>query len=170
MKPFTPEITKLKPRTVLTLTTVGDPNKVAADSMKALYMTAYTTKFMTFKPKKKVMVIGKLAARWPDAHLKPKSKWKGVWGLEVSDFVQQKDLIMRHPTLKPKIVKWPYGTVAQVLYVGPYTGEAATIKKLHAFVAASGYRLAGPHEEEYLTKPGPKAKTIIRYVVTKAKR
>jgi len=169
MKPFIPEIIKLKPRTVLTLTTVGDPNKVAADSMPALFGTAYQTKFKTFKPKKKVMVVGKLAARWPDAHLKPKSKWTGVWGLEVSDFVKQKDLVMKHPTLKPKVVTWPYGTVAQVLYVGPYTGEGPTIKKLHAFVTASGYRLAGPHEEEYLTKPGPKAKTIIRYVIAKAK-
>lgn len=51
MKSFTPEITKLPNRTVLTVTTKGTPNKVAPDAIKALYMTAYQTKFMRFKPK-----------------------------------------------------------------------------------------------------------------------
>ena len=34
------------------------------------------------------------------------------------------------------------------------------------FIAASGYEIAGPHEEEYLTQPDAKQmKTIIRYPV-----
>jgi hypothetical protein len=96
MKPLIPEITKLKPRKVLVVTSIGNPNK-ATPFLKALYGTAYGTKFKVFKPKGKKMEIGVLAARWPDAHLKPKNKWKGIWALQVSDFVKQSDLIQKDP-------------------------------------------------------------------------
>lgn len=164
MRAFVPEIRKLPNRTVLTVTTVGNPNVVASKAIPALYTTAYQTKFKTFKPRKKVMVVGPLVARWPDAHRQPKAKWTGVWGLAVSDFVRTKDLVFKDKMLKPRLEKWPYGLTAQILHVGPYTTEGPTIKKLHTFIASQGYTLAGPHEEEYLTRPNVKQpKTIIRY-------
>lgn len=171
MKPFTPELAKLSKRKLLTVTTVGDPNKVSQQAISALYMTAYQTKFMKFKPLQKVMAVGPLACRWPDAHKKPKSKWTGIWGLEVSDFVTTKDLRYKHPTIKPKLTTWTYGTVAQILHLGSYAGEKPTVDKLHRFIAEHGYMIAGPHEEEYLTRPNVKRqKTVIRYAVRKAGR
>jgi hypothetical protein len=165
MKPFKPEIVKLKSRKVLTVTTIGDPNKVKP-GVSALFGTAYGTKFKVFKPKGKKMDIGVLAARWPDAHLKPKSKWKGIWALQVPDFVKQSDLLQKDPAIK--VEKWPYGKVAQVLYLGAYKNERPTIMALHKFVKESGFKLAGPHEEEYLTMPTAKVpKTIIRYAIKK---
>lgn len=168
MKPFIPEISKLPARKVLTITTIGDPNKLG-NVFPALYGTAHGTKFKVFKPKKIEMKIGTCSAFWPDVHLKPKAKWTGIWNLEIPAFVKQTDLIQKNPKLPVKIGKLPAGQYAQVLYVGKYAGETATIKKLHAFVKASGSVLAGSHEGVYLTKPGPKAKTIIRYRVQKKK-
>jgi hypothetical protein len=49
---------------------------------------------------------------------------------------------------------WGYGEVAEVLHVGQYADEAADIGRLQAFVAASGYRAIGEHEEEYVRGPG----------------
>jgi len=45
--------------------------------------------------------------------------------------------------------------------------EEPTIKALHEFIKESGYKLFGPHEEEYLSRPGSKAKTIIRSLIKK---
>jgi hypothetical protein len=166
MRPFTPEITKLPKRTALTVTTVGNPNK-ATDVFPALYGTAYGTKFKVFKPKGKKMEIGECFAFWPDAHLKPKSKWTGIWNVAVSDFVKPKDLLQKDPTIRVSMKTYPAATVAQILHIGPYSQEKPSIVQLHAFIKEQGYVIAGPHEESYLTRPGPKAKTIIRYVVRK---
>jgi hypothetical protein len=63
---------------------------------------------------------------------------------------------------------WEYGTVAQILHLGPYDQETKTIERLHQFIMANGYEIAGPHEEEYQSKPDAKViKTLIRYQVKK---
>lgn len=166
MRALTPEISKLPAATVLTVTTIGNPNSAAQQGIGALYGTAYTTKFKTFKPRGKKMDIGCLSAFWPDAHLKPKAKWTGIWNLEVSTFVQQRDLIQKDPAVRVEVSRRPAGTIAQILHIGPYSAEGPTVKKLHAFVKAQGYVLAGPHEEVYLTRPNVKVvKTVIRYAV-----
>ena len=168
MKAFKPEIVKLKDRTVLTVTSVGDPNKVAQEYIKALDGTAYGAKFKFFKSKGKKMEIGLLVAQWPDAHIKPKNKWTGVWGLEVSSFVKNNDLLQKNPKILAKIEKWKYGTVAQILYKGPYSEVKATISQLYKFINDKGYRIAGSYEEEYLTRPTVKVpKIIIRHKVIK---
>ena len=61
---------------------------------------------------------------------------------------------------------WKYGTVAEILHIGPYSEEGPSIEKLHKFIGESGCEIAGAHEEEYLTRPTAKViKTIIRYPV-----
>lgn len=167
MRPFVPQITRLPARTVLTLTTIGDPNTLGG-VFPALYGTAYGTKFKVFKPKKKVMTVGPCSAFWPDAHRKPKAKWTGIWNLEVSPFVTTKALIQKDPAFNVVVKKLPAASVAEVLYIGTYANETKTIKELHAFITSSGYSIVGDHEEVYLTKPGPKAKTVIRYAIKKA--
>ncbi len=167
MKPFAPQVSKLPPRTVLTVTTVGDPNKITKGAMQALYGTAYGTKFRVYKPKRRVMTITSPSAFWLDAHKKPKSKWTAVWMLEVPSFVRQKDLLQKNPDMPVKVNQIPAATVAEILHIGPYNAEEPTIKKLHAFISGQKLKIAGPHEEVYLSRPGPKAKTIIRYAVKK---
>jgi hypothetical protein len=64
-----------------------------------------------------------------------------------------------------------YGTVAQILHLGPYDQETETIERLQQFIAENGYKIAGPHEEEYQSKPDAKViKTLIRYQVKKKSR
>lgn len=169
MKALVPEIRKLPKRSVLTITTIGNPNATADHIFPALYGTAYGTKFKVFKPKKIDMKIGACSAFWPDAQVKPKAKWTGIWNLEVPGFVKAKDLVQKDLEHPVKLKSIPSGTFAQVLFIGVYRAEGPTIKKLHTFIAEQGYRIAGDHEEVYLTKPGPKAKTIIRYRIIKQK-
>lgn len=167
MKAFTPEISNIKDRKVLAVTVIGDPNE-AQPYIEALYGTAYGTKFKIFKPKGVKMEIGELSAFWPDAHLKPRKEWTGIWGVEIPDYVTEDDLIQKNPDILVKIEKWKGGTVAQVLYEGIYSEEGPTVESLHKFIAEKGYEIAGNHEEIYLTKPDAKVpKTIIRYIVKK---
>lgn len=168
MKPFEPQITKIPDRKVITVTSIGDPNKVMPPYMKALYGAAYFAKMKVYKPKGVKIELGKLSAFWPDAHLKPKDEWTGIWGITVPDYVTDKDLIQKDPKIKAKVDIWPGGECAEIFHLGVYSEEGPTIEKLHDFVKASGYKLTGHHEEEYLTRPDAKVmKTIIRYLVSK---
>ncbi len=167
MKPLVPEITKLTPLTVLTITSHGDPNKVMEEYMKSLYGTAYAVKMKVYKPQGKKVELGPLIGRWPDAHLKPKRNWTGIWGLPISNFVRKSDLIQKNPDRPVQLESWKYGSVAQILHIGPYTEEGPTVQLLHDFIKKEGYVIDGnSHEEVYLTSPKAKTqKTIIRYKV-----
>lgn len=167
MKAFVPQISKINNRKVVSVTSVGDPNKVMEPFMKALYGAVYHAKMKVYKPKGVKMELGKLTAFWPDAHLKPKSEWTGIWGVPVPDYVSEKDIAQKDPEIPAKVQVWKGGECAEVLYIGTYADEGPTIQKLHEFIKESGYEITGSHEEEYLTKPGPKAKTIIRYLIRK---
>ena len=167
MKTFIPQISKLPKRKVISVTSVGDPNRVEP-FMKALYGAAYYAKMKVYKPRGIKMELGKLSAHWPDAHLKPKDKWTGVWGVAVPDYVSKKDIIQKDKNILVSIDVWKGGTYAEILHLGTYAEEAPTIQKLHDFIEEQGYKIAGDHEEEYLTRPGSKnQKTIIRYLISK---
>lgn len=167
MKALVPEIIEIPDRKVLTITSIGDPNTVNEKVFGALFGTAYSTKFKTFKPRGIKMELGKLSAMWPDAHSKPKNEWTGIWAVPVPDYVTESDIIQKDPELKIELGVWKGGTYAQILHIGKYTEETPTIAKLHEFIEANGVKMAdvpGIHEEEYLTSPDSKViKTIIRY-------
>ena len=168
MKAFVPVITKIADRKVVTVTSHGDPNTVMEPFMKALYGAVYWAKMKVYKPKGVKMELGKLSAFWPDAHLKQKDEWSGIWGVPVPDYVTEKDIIQKDPNIKASVDVWKGGKCAEILHLGTYAEEGPTIEKLHKFIEESGYKLAGPHEEEYLTKPDAKVvKTVIRYLVEK---
>ena len=61
------------------------------------------------------------------------------------------------------------GPGRQIMHVGPYSEEAPTIERLHAFVEEQGYELHGRHHEIYLGDPRRTAperlKTVIRHPV-----
>lgn len=166
MKPFTPQINKLPDRKVVSVTSVGDPNDVMEPYMKALYGAAYHAKMKVYKPKGIKMELGKLAARWPDAHIKPKNEWTGVWGVTVPDYVTEAGIVQKDPKIKASVEVWQGGEYAEIIHLGPYSEEGPTVAMLHEFIKESGYQIAGDHEEEYLTKPDSKnQKTVIRYLV-----
>ncbi len=68
--------------------------------------------------------------------------------------------------------KFAEGRAAQIMHVGPYDAERATIERLFQFVADAGYKLRGRHHEIYLGDPRraapEKLKTIIRYPIERA--
>lgn len=168
MKAFVPEVVTLPDRKMLTVTFIGDPNVVGEGVFGALYGTAYGTKFKIFKPQGIKMELGKLVAMWPDAHLKPKNEWTGIWAVPVPDYVTEADVIQKDPENPVTFVTWPGGKYAQILHLGTYAEEGPTIKILHDYIEnVVGIPMAGvigKHEEEYLTKPDSKVvKTIIRY-------
>jgi hypothetical protein len=64
------------------------------------------------------------------------------------------------------------GLCMQIMHVGPYADEPATIERMHAFARENGYVLRGKHHEIYLGDPRrakpEKLKTILRQPIEKA--
>ena len=156
-------------------------------SIEALYSMAYTIKFDLKKkgigPDFTVMPLESL---WwmegrDDFDLEDRDNWlwtsmilqpDHVTGEHVSDAVElvkaKKDL----PTLDSmQFEAYDEGLSAQILHIGPYSEEEATIEKIHAFAAEQGYKLHKKHHEIYLSDPNrtqsEKLKTVIRQPVTK---
>ena len=70
-----------------------------------------------------------------------------------------------------KLDTWEYGTVAQILHLGPYDREQESVERLKRFIESNGYEVAGPHEEEYLSRPDARVmKTVVRYRIKKPGR
>jgi hypothetical protein len=161
-----PQILDMPTQTMAVVRTEGDPNATAQEAIGPLYGAVYTLKFDRKKKGLADFKVSGLRARWPNVLSAPKDKWIGIWGLPVPDGTRK--VPQKNPDVEVKVEKWKYGKVAQILHLGPYSEEGPTIKRLHDFIAASGYEIAGDHEEEYLTRPTAKVpKTIIRYPVRK---
>ncbi len=161
-----PEIVELPSRTMAVVRTVGDPNEIGERVFKALYGAAYTLKF-DLKKRGDTFKIEPPRARWfagENWRDVPRDHWTAAWALPVPDGTTE--VVQKVPEQPVTIEGWDYGTVAQILHIGAYADEAPTIERLHAFIEAQGYEIAGPHEEEYQSRPGAKTqKTVIRYQV-----
>ena len=63
------------------------------------------------------------------------------------------------------------GLCVQIMHIGPYDAEPATLDKMHTFAHENGYQLRGMHHEIYLGNPmradPAKLKTILRHPVEK---
>lgn len=68
-----------------------------------------------------------------------------------------------------RLITLKEGRAAQVMHIGPYDAEAATIERLEAFARESGFVFCGKHHEIYLGDPRraapEKLRTIIRHPV-----
>ena len=160
-----PEILEMEPQKMAVVHSKGNPNRVLKKVLPALYRSVFTLKF-DLKRKGIAFKVGGLRGRWPDAHLLPKDQWTGILGLPVP--ADTASLPQKAPEMQVKLETWEYGTVAQILHIGPFKTEGPTVKRLHQFIADNGYEIAGVHEEEYLTSPRAKVqKTLIRYPIKK---
>jgi len=161
-----PQILEMPPQKMAVLYGKGAPDKVFPEFMPALYGSVYTLKFDLKKRGLPTFKVSGLRARYPDAHLVPKDEWTHIIGLPIPE--DTTSLPQKVPNTEVKIEQWEYGTVAQILHFGPYDQEYATVEHLHQFIEENDYKIAGLHEEEYLTSPDAKViKTIIRYLVKK---
>ncbi len=161
-----PQIREMPPQKMAVVYAKGTPDKVFPEVMPALYGSVYTLKFDLKKKGLPTFKVSGLRARYPDVHLVPKEEWTNIIGLPIPE--DTTSLPQKVPNVEVKIETWEYGTVAQILHLGPYDQESPTVERLQKFVEDSDYEIAGAHEEEYLTTPDAKVpKTIIRYPVRK---
>lgn len=161
-----PQISQKADQKMLQVEATGDPNTAAVKAFAILFKAYYQN------VKAKEMVAPR--ARWPKPFDTPKEQWVGQYGLPVPETLGKLENNPQQPGYAVSLTVWQYGEVAEILHLGPYSAETATIEKLKNFIAASGYQIAGPHEEEYLRGPGmfgrgdpKKYCTIIRYRVEK---
>ena len=161
-----PQILEMQPQKMAVVYGKGAPDKVFPELMPALYGSVYTLKFDLKKKGLPTFKVSGLRARYPDAHLVPMEEWTHIIGLPIPEGTTS--LPQKVPNIEVKLETWEYGTVAQILHLGAYDQEYATVERLHKFIQDSGYEIAGVHEEEYLTSPDAKVvKTIIRYPIKK---
>ena len=161
-----PQILEMPPQKMAVIHAKGSPDKVFSEYMSALYGSVYTLKFDLKKRGLPTFKVCGLRALYPDAHLVPMDEWTIIAGLPVPE--DTTTLPQKDPDIEVKLEQWPYGTVAQILHIGPYNQVGPTIERAHQFAAENGYEIAGAHEEEYLTRPDAKVvKTLIRYPIKK---
>ncbi len=71
---------------------------------------------------------------------------------------------------KVRLESFHEGAAVQIMHIGSYDTEPATIAKLHGFIKEQGYELRGRHHEIYLSDPRrskpEKLKTILRQPVS----
>ena len=161
-----PEILEMPALKMAAVYAKGTPEQVFPQVLPDLYGSVYTLKFDLKKSGLPTFKISGLRARYPDAHLVPASEWTHVIGLPIPE--DTTSLPQKIGGAEVKIETWEYGTVAQILHLGKYDHEEASVERLHRFIYNNGYELAGVHEEEYLTRPDSKVpKTVIRYRIKK---
>ncbi|MFN8379165.1 MAG: GyrI-like domain-containing protein [Anaerolineae bacterium] len=163
----------------------GDPSQAPfQQGIGALYSAAFTLKF-TFKKGRAIdfpvmplegLFGSDIAGGVPT---EPENFWHWTIMITVPDLITPDDVaeaVAAAGKKKPnpalalvRLDRLSEGRVAQVLHIGPYAEEHATIEALHAFIAAEGYRPHGRHHEIYLSDPARTApermKTILRHPV-----
>ena len=166
----------------------GDPNGSAEfqQAMEALYPVSYTLKFMLKKSGLDYVVPPPEALWWMEGtdgfSMGRKDLWRWTLTVMQPDAVTPELFAEAAAQVKAKrnppglsrlrFEGYDEGLSAQVLHLGPYAAEAATIEKLHAFARDRGYELRGKHHEIYLSDPRrsapEKMKTILRQPIVKA--
>jgi hypothetical protein len=159
-----PALVEMSAQTMAVVRSLGDPSVVAEQVFPALFGAVFALKFKVLKPRGVEYKVGAPRARWPLPLDTPREEWVGIWGIPVPDDTDE--LPQAVPGVPVVLETWEYGTMAHILHLGPYADEEPTVARLREFIAASGYQIAGPHEEEYLTMPDAKnMKTVVRYPV-----
>jgi hypothetical protein len=165
-----PKISVKKDQKMLVVEAKGDPKVVGGKAFGLLFQLYYR---MPETPKGPMQPAPR--ARWPIPQAEaPKSTWIGAYALPVPETIEEIPPYEAQEGLKASLTTWEYGTVAEILYIGPYDREEPTINRLLDFIKEKGYVTVGDHEEEYIKGPSMYGKddpekyvTIIRYRVKK---
>ena len=183
---------ELAPRRAVLIDGTGAPGPAAfAPRLPGLYTTAYSVRF-ALKARGIVGRVGPLEGLWwtadESADLaavfesdRGREDWRWILFIGLPDEATDEDLAVAVEKGRAKLADHrriaaglrmaviDEGRVAQLLHVGPYSAERASIERLHAAVAAEGLRLRGRHHEIYLGDPRTAAperlRTILRHPV-----
>ena len=161
---------QLGKRKMIVLELTGDPNETSRRAWRRLFGA-------WFKLAKDRSDLGKPVPRalWPAPSDRPRQEWIGRYALQVpTDMERLPDSLNQGEANRITLETWAGGDFAEILHVGPYSAEKATVAKLHEFIAGKGYRPDNQrHEEVYLKGPGMFFQgdpdtylTLIRYPVT----
>lgn len=160
----------------------GDPNTSPeyARAVETLFALSYAVKFHVKKAQGIDYVVMPLEGLWWADDLSvfesgARDQWKWTMMIMQPDFVSSEAVNAAmakvragksHLDLgKVRFEKYEEGRAAQLLHIGPFSEEGATIRRLHAFINEHS-SLRGVHHEIYLsdfrrTEPA-KWRTIIR--------
>ena len=172
----------------------SEPGKspMFAEATQALYGISYTLKFTIKKRKTNAVDYPVMALEglwWVE---------DGMFDITVKDnwfytlMIMQPDVVTKDlfeeareqvrkkkgdsPALgKLKLAQFEEGLCAQIMHIGPYATEPATIDRMREFMKENGYRdrvgLGGKHHEIYLGDPRKadpaKLKTVLRHPLEK---
>jgi hypothetical protein len=167
----------------------GDPDSSDEwrNGMSALYGVGYSIKFL-MKKAKLDYVMPPLEALWRADDMSSftsmeKDSWKWTAMIMQPEAVtaeifeealqRTKEKVEPNPALeKVRLDDFEEGLCAQVLHVGPFSDEAPTVERLHAYIEENGYALRGAHHEIYLTDPRrikpERWRTVIRQPIERA--
>jgi hypothetical protein len=176
-----PEIVDVPDFNFLMVDGQGDPNTSSEfqDAIGALYALSYGAKFALKKSGVDTKVMPLEALWWSPGATALKMEEQGKWHWTAmilqpqpvtSEVIEKAraDAMRKKPSATIAKVQFrPFreGRCAQVMHVGPYSAEKPTIEKLHAFIVAEGYKIAGKHHEIYLGDPRRAAPEKLRTIV-----
>ncbi len=162
----------------------GDPNTAQEyqEAVEALYAVSFALKFMLKKGEAAIDygVMPLEGLWWTDDTTKfsieNRAIWKWTMMIMQPEFVAEEVVEEANgqvekkgplPALrKMRFESFHEGPSVQIMYVGPYSGEAMTIRRLHGFIAEQGHELRDRHHEIYLGDPRrtapEKLKTVLR--------
>jgi hypothetical protein len=183
-----PQLVDVPPRKYLMIDGTGDPNTSGAfmTAIPTLYTLAYGLRAILKASQGVAYKVMPLEGRWWVPDLKhfdygDRSNWQWTLMISLPEDATSEMFDAARQTAKRKKPDLPLNSVrletlneglsAQILHVGPFANEPATIERLDAFIQAQGYSYAGKHHEIYLSdfqRAAPeKLKTIIRYPVAR---
>lgn len=184
-----PELVQIEVAQFISICGKGDPNdKPFSDNIEALYSTAYTLKFI-YKAIEKDFVVSKLEGLWWFDEAKytgkdmvtttvevPRSEWEYRLLIRLPDFVTEQELEKAKETVLSKkgiqlakhieFHEMTEGKCVQMLHLGPFSTEPATLKQIQNFCETNALTKNGFHHEIYLSDfrktESDKLKTILR--------
>lgn len=162
----------------------GD-SKEYQGALAALYPVAFKAKFIS-KKQGKDYVVPPLEGLWwaedmTDFREGNRDEWQWTMMIMQPEWITEKTIgeaieitMEKKPDLaellpKLRFERFNEGNAAQIMHIGPYSDEAPTIDKLHAFIKENGGNFDGheqKHHEIYLSDPRrakpERMKTVIR--------
>jgi hypothetical protein len=177
-----PEIIDVPPGNFLTILGRGAPEgEEYAVAMQALYGLSYALKFRCKGEGRDFTVMALEGLWWWDdpavfdlEGAPPREEWNWKSMIRQPDFITQEMVDEVRPEVREKrgpavddvaLETFHEGLSAQILHVGPYSEEAPTVARLHAFIDESGYRMRGRHHEIYLSDPRRSKPENIRTII-----
>jgi hypothetical protein len=160
------------------------------ENMQALYGAAFTLKFMVkFRKENPVdYPVMSLEGLWwvEDGHfdIQIKDNWFYTLMILVPDLITPELIADALTQLRKKkgdlpgysrlhLENFREGFSVQIMHIGPYDAEPASVEKMDAFAFENGFKKTGKHHEIYLGNPlradPAKLKTILRHPVEKLK-